>query len=178
MEEKTTVAEETVETDSSKKFCTSCGAEIHAEAVICPSCGAGQGTETANEEKGIKKFITRFKTDKKLQAIAGGILATIVIVVIIAVCSYLTSFEHYIDLMRDEYPLANCSYVADGSEMNMDRTTKFTHLLFRSQACRITSRETQPHIYSGVGLRFRLLSFGPFHSLHQNNRKQTPHFCL
>ena len=120
MEEKTTVAEETIETDSSKKFCTSCGAEIHAEAVICPSCGAGQGTETANEEKGIKKFITRFKTDKKLQAIAGGILATIVIVVIIAVCSYLTSFEHYIDLMLDEYPLANNSWAADGSEMNMD----------------------------------------------------------
>lgn len=106
--------------DSEKKFCTSCGAEILAEAVICPSCGARQETETANEEKGIKKFITRFKTDKKLWAIAGGIVATIVIAVIIAVCSYLTSFKHYIDLMHDDYPLANCSRAVDGSEMNMD----------------------------------------------------------
>lgn len=123
MEEKNTVTEETIDTDSSKKFCTSCGAEIHTEAVICPSCGAGQGTETANEEKGIKKFITKFKTDKKLWAITGGILAVIVIIVIIAVSSYLTSFEHYVNLMLDEYPMADNARASDGSYLKMDTNT-------------------------------------------------------
>ena len=120
MEEKTNVTEETIETDSSKKFCTSCGAEIHTEDVICPSCGTDLKTDGANEEKGIKKFITRFKTDKKLWAMAGGILAVIVIAVIISVSSYLTSFEHYVDLMLDEYPFADNARASDGSYLKMD----------------------------------------------------------
>ena len=106
--------------DSAKKFCTSCGAEIFEEAVICPSCGANQETATTTEEKAPKGFITKLKTDKRLWAIVGGIVAVIVIIVIIAVSSYRTSFKYYVNELLERYPFADNARSADGSSFSMD----------------------------------------------------------
>ncbi|MBQ7387542.1 MAG: zinc ribbon domain-containing protein [Clostridia bacterium] len=76
MEEKT-IVEGTVNKET--KFCTNCGAEIHADAVICPSCQVSCETTPQADEtpKGIKGLLNRFKTDKKFRIIS--IIAAIVV---------------------------------------------------------------------------------------------------
>ena len=127
--EENKITNETVEATKTadKKFCTSCGAELHPEAVMCPACGAPQAQVTQTEEKelkGFKKFIHRFKTDKKLCAICGGILAVILIVVAISVYTYMTSFGYYVDKMLDEYPFADNATASDGSYLKIDTNPK------------------------------------------------------
>ena len=124
MEENKIVNETAEVTETAdKKFCTSCGAELHPEAVMCPACGTAQETTTEakeNELKGFKKFIHRFKTDKKLWAICGGILVVIIAVVAISVHSYKTSFGYYVDKMLDEYSFADNSRTSDGRSLEID----------------------------------------------------------
>ena len=103
-----------------RKKCDACGAEIHAEAVVCPSCGANQESVEAKKETTLNKLITRFKTDKKLWVIVGGAFAAIAIIITIALTSYMTSFAYYVDLMLDKYPFADNTRSADGSTLQMD----------------------------------------------------------
>ena len=106
--------------DADKKFCTSCGAELHPEAIMCTACGTPQAEVEKQELKGFKKLIHKFKTDKKLWVICGGILAIIAIVVSISVATYMTSFEYYVDKMLDEYPFADNGRTSDGSSLKID----------------------------------------------------------
>ncbi len=108
--------------DSTKKFCASCGAEIYTEAIICPSCGANQETTDA-EKKAPKGLIAKFKTDKRLWAIVGGVVAVIGIAIVIAVSSYRTSFKYYVNELLDKYPAADNAVAADGSYLKMDTNT-------------------------------------------------------
>ena len=123
--EENKIINETVEATETenKKFCTSCGAELHTEAVMCPACGAPQAQVAQIEEKelkGFKKLLHRFKTDKKLWAICGAVLAVIAIVVSISVYTYMTSFEYYVNKMLDEYPYATNARASDGSYLIID----------------------------------------------------------
>ena len=117
MEENKIVNETAEVTETAdKKFCTSCGAELHPEAVMCPACGTAQETTTEakeNELKGFKKFIHRFKTDKKLWAICGGILAVIAIAVVVSILAYRSSLKYYFNKVNEACPGADCGWDAD-----------------------------------------------------------------
>ena len=98
-----------------KKFCTVCGTEISQEAVLCPSCGAAQDKVINSQEelKGFKKIIHKFKTDKKLWIICGGILAAILIVTVVSVAMYRTSLRYYWNMVNEEYPGIDCGLGSD-----------------------------------------------------------------
>lgn len=105
MMEETTI----IKDNSNKKFCASCGSEIHEEAIVCPVCGASQQVNSQETATGIKKFIKRFKTDKKLWVISAG--ALIVIIALAFIIFYPTKLER----VQDE-----CLHIAGiiGTEKN------------------------------------------------------------
>ena len=69
MENQTKKAEnnEIIEADN-KKYCTACGAKLHEESAMCPSCGTMQeATVPVTEEKGINVFKKNYQQNKRTQ---------------------------------------------------------------------------------------------------------------
>ncbi|MBP3592871.1 MAG: hypothetical protein J6K14_10360 [Clostridia bacterium] len=91
MEENTMITETNeAESAAEKKFCTSCGASIHKEAVMCPACGAAQDPQIQE-----KKESKGFKMNKKRWAVCGGIAA--VVIALAFIIFYPSKFERVKD---------------------------------------------------------------------------------
>ena len=87
MEEYTMITETNeAESAAEKKFCTSCGASIHKEAVMCPACGAAQDPQIQE-----KKESKGLKMNKKRWAVCGGIAA--VVIALAFIIFYPSKFE-------------------------------------------------------------------------------------
>ena len=115
---------EIIEVDN-KKYCTACGAKLHEESAMCPSCGTMQeATVPVTEEKGInvfKKIISKIKEHKKLSIICSSVLLVIIgIIVTVSVISYRSSLEYIVKTVKDEYPRAHCIVSYNGMSVTID----------------------------------------------------------
>ena len=92
MEENIMTTENTETTATAdKKFCTSCGAELNVQAVMCPTCGAMQESKD-DESQAAKKGK---KLNKKLLIIGGAVAAVIIAIAVILLIP--TEFERVKD---------------------------------------------------------------------------------